>query len=35
MDLRGFKGFREMLTARQKETNSLVCVGLDLLLEKS
>lgn len=27
-------GFREMLAARQKEANSLVCVGLDILPEK-
>lgn len=28
------KGFREMLTERQKKVNSLVCVGLDPLIEK-
>ena len=28
------KGFREMLTERQKKVNSLVCVGLDPLPEK-
>jgi len=33
-NLRGFSGFREMLTARQKAVNSLVCVGLDPLPEK-
>lgn len=33
-NLRGFSGFREMLTARQKTVNSLVCVGLDPLPEK-
>lgn len=33
-NLRGFSGFREMLTARQKAINSLVCVGLDPLPEK-
>jgi orotidine-5'-phosphate decarboxylase len=27
-------GFREMLVARQQEVNSLVCVGLDPLLNK-
>lgn len=32
--LRGFSGFREMLAARQKAVNSLVCVGLDPLLAK-
>jgi len=32
--LRGFSGFREMLAARQKAVNSLVCVGLDPLPEK-
>lgn len=33
-NLRGFSGFREMLAARQKAVNSLVCVGLDPLPEK-
>ena len=33
-NLRGFSGFREMLTARQKAVNSLVCMGLDPLPEK-
>lgn len=33
-NLRGFSGFREMLTARQKAVNSLVCVGLDPLPER-
>jgi orotidine-5'-phosphate decarboxylase len=28
------KGFREMLAERQKKVNSLVCVGLDPLIEK-
>jgi orotidine-5'-phosphate decarboxylase len=33
-NLRGFSGFREMLTARQKAVNSLACMGLDPLVEK-
>ena len=33
-NLRGFSGFREMLTARQQAVNSLVCVGLDPLPER-
>jgi len=33
-NLRGFSGFREMLAARQKAVNSLICMGLDPLVEK-
>lgn len=33
-NLRGFSGFRKMLTTRQQAINSLVCMGLDPLVEK-